>query len=84
MSAAHDPALQDRYPLQPLTPDRARAARLRARCHQRLVRREQWRRCGLTHRTLTTPVLASALTGALCLLYAATLLGNTLRLVGAL
>jgi hypothetical protein len=77
---SREPSDTDALVLAPLTPDRFRAARTRQRCGAALsvaVRRRQ-RRADLRARALDT--LTPVMVAACGLLYAATLVANTLRL----
>jgi len=76
-----DRALQQ---LQILTPDAARAAQLRARCHARLARVRSRTEPAPDEHSFTRRVLAPAAVGCLCALYFASLVTNLLRLTRGL
>ena len=81
---AHDGGLEELACLTPLAPDPARAERVRLRCRARIVRRA---RRAVRTETMFGSVgraFVPALLGAFAALYAAALLGTTLRLEGFL
>ena len=81
---AHDPRLDELARLTPLAPDPARAERARLRCRAQLVRRaRRAARTGTIFESVSR-VLVPALLGAFSAIYAAALLGTTLRLEGLL
>jgi hypothetical protein len=80
---ADDPRLKDLRLLQPLAPDPARAARVRAQCRARLERTRP------TERTATIPdldgrLLTRVLVGSLCAVYGVDLIRIALRVYGVL
>jgi hypothetical protein len=76
---AHDASV-DALDLITLTPNPARAERVRARCRAQLERRQ--RREARTTRTtgFASRVLAPAVVGAVCIFYVAAIVATTLRL----
>jgi hypothetical protein len=65
-----------------LTPDRARAERVRACCHAALMARQSEGARSPHHAGLAALVLESALVGALSILYLAAVIHDVLRLRG--
>jgi hypothetical protein len=80
---AGDPMLQDLRLLRPLSPDPARAERVRARCRTRLARTRR-SEGPATILGIVRCLLAPLLVGCLCGFYLAGLLGIVLRLRGML
>ena len=80
----HDPRLDELARLTPLAQDPARAERVRLRCRAQLVRQAD--RAARTETIVGSAarVLVPALLGAFSALYAAALVGTTLRVVGFL
>ena len=81
---AHDPRLEELACLTPLAPDPARAERVRLRCRAQFVRRAGRAACTGTIFESVSRVLVPALLGAFSALYAAAVIGITLRLEGFL
>ena len=81
---AHDPGLDELARLTPLTPNPARAERVRLRCRAQFVRRAE--RAARTETIVGSVgrVVVPALLGVFSALYAAALGSTTLRLVGLL
>jgi hypothetical protein len=76
-----DRSLRD---LRAMAQDHARADRVRARCRMELARREERSRRAAEWWSAARRVLAPALVGGLCVIYLAAVVGNALRLGGAL
>jgi hypothetical protein len=81
--AAVDPLLKDLRLLQPLLPDGARAARVRARCRARLERTRPSERSA-TVRDVDGRLLTRLLVGSLCAVYVVDLIRIALRVYGVL
>ena len=81
---AHDAGLGELAGVTPLVPDPARAERVRCRCRAQIARRA--RRTARTETIVESveDVLVPVLLGLFSALYAAVLLGTTLRLEGVL
>jgi hypothetical protein len=77
-----DQVRQDLARLRALTPDPARAARVRARCHARLARGRRRAERSTEAVGFGRRILAPAVVLGLCALYVASLVGTTLRVRG--
>ena len=81
---SHEASADSLKRLMPLTPDADRSERVRVRCHMQLKRNGRRRTRTAATQGFTARVLAPAVVGGFCLLYAAALVITTLRLEGVL